>query len=89
MADNKENDLVRDLNFNALLMLSFYEKGTGLSSEDKEQYKAMMTFEDASSASVFLLSVMMTTYAAETGRTKEELAAYLRQILLDMSSLED
>jgi hypothetical protein len=89
MADNRENDLVRNLNFNALLMLSFYEKAAEMSDEDKAQYKAMMTFEDASAASVFLLSVMMTTYASETGRTKEELATFMRAVLLDMSNLEN
>lgn len=89
MADNEENDRVRSLNFNALLMLSFYEKVTEMSEDDKAQYRSMMSFEDASSASVFLLSVMMQTYAAETGRTKEELASFLREILLDMSNLDN
>jgi hypothetical protein len=89
MADNRETDLVRNLNFNAILMLSFYEKAAEMSEEDKAQYKAMMTYEDASAASLFLLSVMMTTYAVETGRTKEELASFIRSVLLDMSNLEN
>lgn len=82
MADRNDKNFERDLNFNALLMLSFFEKGVDISPEDRKQFNSMLSFEDASTASVYLLQLMMNTYAMETGRTREELAAYLRTILL-------
>lgn len=77
----------RDLNANALLMLSFYEK-SGLSPEEKAAYHSMLSFEEASTASVFLMHVAMSMYADETGRTKEELTAHVRKFLLELSNLD-
>ena len=82
------NKFERDLNFNALLMLSFFEKGINISPEDKDQFTSMVSFEDASTASVYLLKMLMNVYAAETGRTVAELAEFLRGLLLEMSSLD-
>jgi hypothetical protein len=82
MAENNDKTFERDLNFNALLMLSFFEKGVDISPEDRKQFNSMLSFEDASTASVYLLQVMMNTYAMETGRTREELASHLRNIML-------
>jgi hypothetical protein len=87
MVENNDN-IEQNLNFNALLMLSFFEKGINISPEDKEQFNSMVSFEDASTASVYLLKMMMNLYAAETGRTVPELAEFLRGILLEMSSSE-
>lgn len=83
--NNRDSNIEQDLNFNALLMLSFFEKGVDISPEDKNQFNSMVSFEDASTASVYLLKMMMNLYAAETGRTIEELAEFLRGILLEMS----
>lgn len=87
MADN-DAELTQDLNFNALLMLSFFGRGRELSPEEKEYYSSMMSHQDASSASVFLLSVVMDCYAMETGRTKEELVEHLQGILLKMADID-
>ena len=83
--DNAEN-YDRDLNANALLMLSFYEKSS-LSPEEKAAYHSMLSFEEASTASVFLMHVAMSMYADETGRTKEELTSHVRKFLLELSNL--
>lgn len=88
MADNKEKKLAQDLNYNALLMLSFFGKSDDLTAEEKEEYRSMLSFEDASTASIFLLSVAMGYYAAETGRTKDELIEHLRAILFQMADVE-
>jgi hypothetical protein len=85
MATDSEN-YDRDLNANALLMLSFYEN-SGLSPEEKAAYHSMLSFEEASSASVFLMHVAMSMYADETGRTKEELSSHIRKFLLELSNL--
>lgn len=81
MADTTEN-FERDLNSNALLMLSFYEKGVFMSPEDRREFTSMLSYEEASTASVYLLKLMMNAYALETGRSPEELAAHVRGILL-------
>lgn len=84
--DNAEN-YDRDLNANALLMLSFYEKAS-LSPEEKAAYHSMLSFEEASTACVFLMHVTMSLYADETGRTKEELTSHIRNFVLELGNLD-
>lgn len=81
-------NLPQTLTFNAMLMLSYFGNAANLSSEEQEYYKTLISFEDASAASVFLLTVVMRQFAVETGRTPEEMTEHIRSLLLAISQME-
>ena len=89
MADTDDENYVSNLQLNALLMLSFYGQGSDISPAEKASYHALLSREEASEASVFLLHLLMSVYSAETGKSREELVEHLRTLLLELSSSEE
>ena len=88
MIEKDDTMSVKELSENALLMLSMWEKTGDLTPEEREMYQSLISAKDANKACNFMLSVVMRYYAEETGRTKEEISAHIRNILLGISQLE-